>query len=125
MKSVRRIGLLLALVFLLPALFFSVYEISSLNKDEEMIQEIYNKQLEAILFSVNQYSDDLLNSWMTKIEAASEKASTTSSPDKLTELLDYNSSLSTVFIYDTLAGKPVHRFTSRDSSGKKLFLAIE
>ena len=37
MKSTRRIGLLLALVFLLPALFFSVYEISSLNKDEEMV----------------------------------------------------------------------------------------
>jgi two-component system, OmpR family, phosphate regulon sensor histidine kinase PhoR len=68
MKSTRRIGLLLALVFLLPALFFSVYEISSLNKDEKMIQEIYEKQLEAILFSVNQYCDDVINTWISKRE---------------------------------------------------------
>ncbi|HEU5291693.1 MAG TPA: hypothetical protein VFU05_13680 [Cyclobacteriaceae bacterium] len=51
MKSTRRIGLLLAPMFLLPALFFSVYELSSLGKDEKMIQDIYAKQLEAILFS--------------------------------------------------------------------------
>ena len=68
MKSTQRIGLLLALVFLLPAMFFSVYEISSLNKNEEMIQDIYNKQLEALLFSVNQYADDVLGNWISRTE---------------------------------------------------------
>jgi len=67
-KSTQRIGLILTLVFVLPAVFFSVYEISSLNRDERMIQDVYRKQLDAILFSVNQYSDDVLNSWISKVE---------------------------------------------------------
>ena len=69
MNATRKIALLLAVVFLLPALFFSGYELSSLNQDEAMIQEVYNRQLDAILFSVNQYSDDILNRWTSQIES--------------------------------------------------------
>ncbi|MBS1976478.1 MAG: HAMP domain-containing histidine kinase [Bacteroidetes bacterium] len=68
MNAIRKIAVLLIAAFLLPALFFSVYEISSLNRDEEMIQDIYHRQLETILFSVNQYSDDVLGSWKSRIE---------------------------------------------------------
>ncbi len=68
MNPTKRIALILIAIFLLPALFFSVYEISSLNKDEKVIDDIYTKQLEAILFSVNQYSDDAVSRWVAKIE---------------------------------------------------------
>src|SRR5882762_4270304 len=115
MKSTRKIGLLLALVFLLPALFFSVYEISSLNKDEEMIQEIYSKQLEAILFSVNQYSDDVVNGWISKIETGLREASGDSIPPRIKELLAYNSSLKHIFISDTIENDPNRRVFSLDS----------
>jgi len=126
MKSTRKIALLLSLVFLLPALFFSVYEISSLNKEEEMIQDIYEKQLEAILFSVNQYSDDLLSGWMTKTEAAaSEKNDAEKIPVKIKELLTYNPSLATVFIYDTMDGKSVQKLYSLDSSERLAGAAID
>ncbi|MEJ0055990.1 MAG: HAMP domain-containing sensor histidine kinase [Bacteroidota bacterium] len=118
MKSTRRIGLLLALVFLLPALFFSVYEISSLNKDEEMIQEIYSKQLEAILFSVNQYSDDVLNGWISKIETGLRDASEDSIPPRIKELLAYNSSLKYIFISDTIENDPRRVILSLDSLGQ-------
>lgn len=125
MKSTRRIGLLLVLVFLIPALFFSVYEISSLNKDEKMIQEVYNKQLEAILFSVNQYGDDLLSSWITKVETASEKAARQKMPVRISDLVGYNSCLNSAFIYDTVNGKPSQRFFAHDSSKLKLFASLE
>ncbi len=116
MKSTRRIGLLLALVFLLPALFFSVYEISSLSKDEKMIQEIYSKQLEAILFSVNQYSDDILNGWISKIETSIKDDVTHDSiPPRIRSLLDYNSSLNYIFICDTADNVPRQAIFSRDS----------
>jgi len=108
MKSTQRIGLLLAFVFLLPALFFSVYEISSLNREEEMIQDIYSKQLEAILFSVNQYSDDVLNSWISKIEAGLEEEHKPDSlPPKINTLLNFYSSIAHIIVFDTLQGKPV------------------
>jgi two-component system phosphate regulon sensor histidine kinase PhoR len=108
MRSTQRIGLLLTLVFLLPALFFSVYEMSSLDNDEKMIQEIYKKQLEAILFSVNQYSDDILSGWISRIESGTEEPGD-SIPSKIIDLLNLNASLKGVFISDTVDGKPYLR----------------
>lgn len=127
MRSTRKIGLLLALVFLLPALFFSVYEISSLNKDEKMIQEIYTKQLEAILFSVNQYSDDILNSWISKIEnGLGEIAQKDTTSAKLNKLLTYNSSLNSVFICDSVNGAAVlNYFSTQDSTASRLQAKVE
>ena len=108
MKSTQRIGLLLALVFLLPALFFSVYELSSLDKDEKMIQDIYGKQLEAILFSVNQYSDDIVGNWISRIETSFDQSLKEDSiPGKIKDLISLNSSLKGVFISDTVDGKAV------------------
>jgi two-component system phosphate regulon sensor histidine kinase PhoR len=103
MKSTRRIGLLLTLVFLVPALFFSVYELSSLDKDEKMIQEIYKKQLEAILFSVNQYSDDIVSNLISRIETGVDSPlSEDSIPGKICDLLNLNTSLKGIFIIDTV-----------------------
>jgi two-component system phosphate regulon sensor histidine kinase PhoR len=111
MKSTQRIGLLLALVFLLPALFFSVYEISSLNKDEKMIQDIYQKQLEAILFSVNQYSDDVVNNWISHIEGGlSEATEPDSIPHKIKTIFGVNEAILGVFVSDTVDQNPVLKF---------------
>jgi two-component system, OmpR family, phosphate regulon sensor histidine kinase PhoR len=117
MTATKRIALILTVVFLIPALFFSVYEISSLTKDEKMIAEVYQKQLETILFSVNQYSDDAVNSWMTKIEAgfyqlAIEKSETNT---LLENQLLLNSSLKAIFRVDTIAGKGKLSIFSLDS----------
>jgi two-component system phosphate regulon sensor histidine kinase PhoR len=127
MKSTRRIGLLLALVFLLPALFFSVYEISSLNKDEKMIQDIYEKQLEAILFSVNQYCDDVVNSWILKIEAGMEmKPVDDENPTAIENLFSINSSLAYIFVSDTMNGIPVQRvFSSHHPADNALRIKID
>lgn len=51
------------LIFLLPILVFSVYEYGSLRENEEVIESIYNNQLDAILFSVNQYAEDAMSDW--------------------------------------------------------------
>lgn len=103
MNATRKIALLLAVVFLLPALFFSGYELSSLNKDEEMIQEVYNKQLEAILFSVNQYSDDAINRWMSQIQSGiTSDYPGEGMPLPISKLLELNSSLRAAFMVDSL-----------------------
>ena len=126
MKSTRRIGILLALVFLLPALFFSVYEISSFNKDEKMIQEIYNKQLEAILFSVNQYSDDLVNTWISRTETGMEEETQDTIPSKIENLLSYSSSLKLILICDTVEGTPIRKsFSLNDSVARQLHPKME
>jgi two-component system phosphate regulon sensor histidine kinase PhoR len=67
-KTLLKIGAVLLVIFLLPAVYFSVHQINSLNKNELIIEEIYNNQLDAILFSINQYSADVLNAWAAEVD---------------------------------------------------------
>ncbi len=115
MKSTQRIGLLLTLVFLLPVLFYSVYELSSLDKDEEMIQEIYSKQLESIIFSANQYADDIVGNWISKIEIGMRNSTADSMSNDIRNVLQFNSPLVGVFLMDTVDQKPDLRMYSLES----------
>lgn len=53
---------------LLPLIIYSVYEISSVKEDEEMIEKVYRDQLDAIIFSINQYSNDNISGLFDKIQ---------------------------------------------------------
>jgi two-component system phosphate regulon sensor histidine kinase PhoR len=63
----KRILLILLLIVLLPAIFYSGYEINSLSASEELIGQIYRQQLGTILSSVNQYSWDIAGAWASTI----------------------------------------------------------
>jgi two-component system phosphate regulon sensor histidine kinase PhoR len=67
-SSLRKIGLLILVVVILPVLVFSVFEIGNLRRNEKVIQDIYRNQLDAILFSVNQYSDDIVSNLASRVE---------------------------------------------------------
>src|SRR5687768_3899886 len=54
------------LIALIPVGFI-LYEVTTVNKNEAIVKETYQNQLEAILFSVNQYSDDIISSWANRI----------------------------------------------------------
>jgi len=53
----------------LPAFFFSGYEIIRFNKNEKELEKVYLSQLDAILFSLNQYSEDILLNTSTKLKS--------------------------------------------------------
>jgi len=67
-SSLRKTGLLILAVIILPVLVFSVFEIGNLRQNEKVIQDIYRNQLDAILFSINQYSDDIVGNLSSRIE---------------------------------------------------------
>lgn len=67
-KPGLKIGITLTVILLLPSLFFSAYEVGNLSQNESIIDSVYSSQLESILFSVNQYSDDVLNGWANQLE---------------------------------------------------------
>ncbi len=97
-KTVKKLGIILSLVILLPAVFFSVYELSSLSQNEKVIERIYNNQLEAILFSVNQYSEDVATSWSGKISALFENPTQQNSIDNsIKKFINENPSINFVF----------------------------
>lgn len=117
MNPTKKIAIILTVIFLLPALFFSVYEMSSLSKDEKMIEDIYQKQLEAILFSVNQYSDDVLSSWITKIQIGSEaNAGKWSEEDPLQNFMALNSAVQVILMADTSLSEANARVWSLESA---------
>jgi two-component system, OmpR family, phosphate regulon sensor histidine kinase PhoR len=66
-RTGRKIIIVLVLAALLPTAFYSAYELSSLSSTEKLIQSIYSKQLDVILFSINQYSLDVVQSWSSEI----------------------------------------------------------
>jgi len=114
-KSLAKIGIVLLLIFVLPAVFFSVYQINSLNKNELIIEEIYNNQLDAILFSVNQYSADVLNAWASEADLLLDD-STTFHAQRLNTFFAEKPDLSYIFVVDSANFNQVQLFN--ESSGR-------
>ncbi len=94
MNSTKKIFITLALIVLLPALFYSVYEISSLDETEEMLSQLYNRQLDAVLFSVNQYTLDVASGWSSQIENELPARD-------FERILQTNSSIRSIIVTDT------------------------
>ena len=92
----KRIAFILIAVFLFPALAFSVFELSQLNENEEMIQEIYENQLDAILFSINQYSNDILDQWT---KAFNDFSSSEKPKEFFQQFLEFNPSITQIIFF--------------------------
>jgi two-component system phosphate regulon sensor histidine kinase PhoR len=98
----RRILITLMLVIVLPALFFSAYELSTLGKYEEMIEEVYEQQLETILSSVNQYAWDFVNSWIARIQNNLIFGKRDITNNSIQLLLNTNTAIAYISVSDTL-----------------------
>lgn len=104
-KTVKRIVVILIILILLPAAFLTINEMISLNQNEEVIGRIYSNQLDAILYSVNQYSEDVVSNWASKIdmfldEVPKLKASETSAV--IDSFYSQMPSLFVVFVADSI-----------------------
>jgi two-component system phosphate regulon sensor histidine kinase PhoR len=110
MNPVKRIALILTVIFLIPVLFFSAYEISTLNKDEKMIEDIYTKQLEAILFSVNQHADNALENWVAKAQRGFENSTIEQEVPSSIQALLTNAAVKMVFFVDSLNDTSIHEY---------------
>ena len=113
-KSVRHIGTtarlasVLALLILLPAIFYSAYELTSLTRSEALLGDIYRQQLDVVLFSLNQYAWDIANSWANSINAmvTSGRASGRDTQRLFASFLRDNPGIRCVFFTDSLLRSP-------------------
>ncbi|MCF8242701.1 MAG: HAMP domain-containing histidine kinase [Melioribacteraceae bacterium] len=103
-KTILKIAAVLTFVVILPALFFLIYEFSKLNEDEELINTVYTRQLNSIIFSVNQYSSDISRNWASDINIYINENK--NNPDKLrnefNSFLNKTSLIRSIFIVDSL-----------------------
>lgn len=100
-NPLRRITLVLVILVLFPTLFYLSSEFAALNEYEEMISEIYEQQLDAILFSVNQYVWDFINSWKMTIETRMNPRQRSNGGSELGQILNQSSSIKYIVILDT------------------------
>lgn len=94
------------LLVLLPAIFYSAYEISSLTQSETMFDQIYRQQLDALLFSLNQYSWDIANGWASDVSRMVKEHLPSSSPSSRSGYQDFlgtNRGIEALFVADTTA----------------------
>ena len=61
-------GIIVLLIIVIPSFIFSIYQYSTINEEEKVIGDVYENQLESILFSVNQYSIDVVNNWTINLK---------------------------------------------------------
>ncbi|GET23083.1 sensor histidine kinase [Prolixibacter denitrificans] len=67
-RTVAKISLVLLVIVALPLSFYLVREFSTLTKNEKMVQRVFSTQLESILYSVNQYSENVVNQWRQSLD---------------------------------------------------------
>jgi two-component system, OmpR family, phosphate regulon sensor histidine kinase PhoR len=99
-----RLASILVLLVMLPAIFFSVYEFTTLSRSETLIGDVYRQQLDVVLFSLNQYAWDIADSWANRING--DLSTSASARKDLTSLfipfLNENSGIRCLFIADSL-----------------------
>ncbi len=104
-SSLKKVSAILLVIVLLPALFFSGYEISSLSRSEAMVGNIYRQQLDVVLFSVNQYAWDAVSSWAGTIQTIlsdPKSRSSASVANSVREFIAQRGTVQAVFVCDTL-----------------------
>lgn len=101
-NPLRKILLILLILVIMPALFYSSLELFSLNEDEQMIYRIYEQQLDVVLFSINQYVWDYITSWKREIGTYISEVRSDEEILENPRILTNNSSLKYIMITDTL-----------------------
>ena len=99
-KPIKKIGFLVVIILILPISAFFIYQFASLNESEEEINRIYVQQLETIIFSINQYSEDIVSSWANNVNLA-VKSPNQNITENIESLIIENPSIKSVFIADT------------------------
>lgn len=122
-KPFANIGILLLLIIALPPLFFTSYEVGNYYQNEQMIDSIYTSQLESVIFSINQYSDDVVSGWANRLEQNLQKPGAAENVI-LDDFIKRNVAIEAIFLADSSA---IRTFYERSPAGtaenpdKKMF----
>jgi two-component system phosphate regulon sensor histidine kinase PhoR len=122
-RTIRGVALILFLLVLLPLMVFTVYEISGLSGSESFVADIYRRQLDIALFSINQFAWDVANTWTSAVENGWKPSGGGGSfpPGFAGEFLGKNPAIDAVFLADS-TGTDISFMAGRngdDETGRK------
>jgi two-component system, OmpR family, phosphate regulon sensor histidine kinase PhoR len=104
-KHWKKITFIILCVVLIPAFIVTVYELSSLKNSAEEFQQAYTQQLDAILFSVNQYTEDVLSKWVDNLETVYVKDQAKNDFSASKEMISSNPLFDIMIVFDGISGK--------------------
>lgn len=96
-RNVKNIFLGLAILVLLPIILLINFQVTDISENEKLIQQAYYEQLDAILFSLNQYAQDVVKDWQTKISTPAHQTYTSQSKDRYNNILINNRPIKCIF----------------------------
>lgn len=124
-KSVTKIIVILLVVILLPVFFYISDQLVALNKNEKIVEDVFSKQLESILYSINQHSENVIKLWSNQLSVPIESNSELMH-DIAIRILENNTSVEKISFFDadnqqyisgySLRNDPIHEFPLPDES---------
>ncbi len=69
-RPVNKFVLIIIFMLFIPILTYTVYQFLQGDENEQLIISIYDRQLESILFSINQHCWDIFNNWQSEMTSA-------------------------------------------------------
>ncbi|MBD3288869.1 hypothetical protein GF337_08715, partial [candidate division KSB1 bacterium] len=127
-SPVFKIILIFIVLIWIPTLSYTIYQLTRIDKTETMIREIYDHQLNGIIFSINQYVWDVAGNWAKNIRTFylqnlnNDRALRIS----MEEFVSNNDALNGVFLYNKQSGKLIDlNFSATPISKSNLIRLIE
>lgn len=103
-RIILQISVVLLLIAALPIAYIFIRQASELTENEAMVQNVYEQQLETILFTINQNSENILYSWINRIDLPVEQHSLVM--EQIVDgLLQNNKSLVHIAFFDIETGQ--------------------
>ena len=63
---VKPIAMVLLLI-VVPSALLTVFQLNSINQQEDAFERIYERQLKSVILSLNMYADDVVGQWASKV----------------------------------------------------------
>jgi len=97
----RKIGFLLVIIIIFPILLFSAYQLYNLNEDAKSVQQMYDNQIETIIFSLNQFSEDFIGRKRAELENFYFFSNNNFVDENINQFLTKNKSIKFIALLDT------------------------
>lgn len=109
-NSLQRITFTFIAIALLP-IGYILYELSLLSKNEKIVRDAYQNQLDAILYSVNQYSDDIMGSWANGVSLKLQRAPLEDTIQSIKSVLNQIEVVNYLYLTDMNGRSVVYKFS--------------
>ena len=113
-RFIFRISIILLIVISLPISFFIIKQLSELTENEKIVNGVFEKQIETILFSLNQTSENIISLWINRLDIPVDDNSAIQA-EIVNNLFDNNKSIYKIEFIKIPEKKYISVFTRTDS----------